>query len=258
MKSNLRHLVHSNFKNNPALCYLPSSAVILLDEEIPFKLLMLHSLQNKPPGIKVDDPFLPPFEEGIFITDLSDSHSLVFNKFCVCDHHVIAFPKAFEHQTSPLTVADFSAAALVIAELQAFMFFNCGPDSGMSVPHKHMQLIPYESLGGKLPIEEAYFARKAYWKDKSDPLLTIPQLQGIRLRFKELEDYREPQQLHRCYHELLKDLEISSSESYNLILTPRLMWVVVREKNSVISTEDPLAKVDINSLGFVGTIAVKN
>ena len=36
------------------------------------------------------------------------------------------------------------------------------------------------------------------------------------------------------------------------------MWVVVREKNSVVSVEDPSAKVDINSLGFVGTIAVKN
>ena len=36
------------------------------------------------------------------------------------------------------------------------------------------------------------------------------------------------------------------------------MWVVVREKNSVINAEDASAKVDINSLGFVGTIAVKN
>ena len=36
------------------------------------------------------------------------------------------------------------------------------------------------------------------------------------------------------------------------------MWIVVREKNSVISTDDTLAKVDINSLGFVGPIAVKN
>jgi ATP adenylyltransferase/5',5'''-P-1,P-4-tetraphosphate phosphorylase II len=97
IKSNLRHLVHSNFKNNPALCYLPSTAETFLEEGIPFRLLLLHSLQHKPSGIKVEDPFMPPFEEGLFISDLSESHSLVFNKFCVCENHVIAFPKAFEH-----------------------------------------------------------------------------------------------------------------------------------------------------------------
>lgn len=90
-------IVHSNFKNNPALYYLPSSKETIIDEGIPFKLLLLHSLQQKPTGIKVDDPFVPPFEQGIFITDLSDSHSLVYNKFCICDNHVIAFPKVFEH-----------------------------------------------------------------------------------------------------------------------------------------------------------------
>lgn len=32
----------------------------------------------------------------------------------------------------------------------------------------------------------------------------------------------------------------------------------MRAKNSVISPEEPLVRVDINSLGFGGTIAVKN
>lgn len=36
------------------------------------------------------------------------------------------------------------------------------------------------------------------------------------------------------------------------------MWAVVRVKNAVVNEEDETAKVDINSLGFVGTIAVKN
>ena len=36
------------------------------------------------------------------------------------------------------------------------------------------------------------------------------------------------------------------------------MWIVVRIKNSVIDEADPNASGDVNSLGFVGTLAVKN
>ena len=36
------------------------------------------------------------------------------------------------------------------------------------------------------------------------------------------------------------------------------MWIVVRIKNSVIDEADLSARVDVNSLGFVGTLAVKN
>ena len=36
------------------------------------------------------------------------------------------------------------------------------------------------------------------------------------------------------------------------------MWVVVREKNSVQDDNNPNARIDVNSLGFVGTLAVKN
>ena len=59
---------------------------------------------------------------------------------------------------------------------------------------------------------------------------------------------------------MLEDLNLLAEpkKSYNLILTPRLMWIVVREKNSVVNKEDSAVKIDINSLGFVGTIAVKN
>ena len=40
--------------------------------------------------------------------------------------------------------------------LDSFMYFNCGYNSGASIPHKHTQLIPYDSMYRKvLPIEEA-------------------------------------------------------------------------------------------------------
>ena len=53
-------------------------------------------------------------------------------------------------------------------------------------------------------------------------------------------------------------MQITDQHSYNLILTPKLMWIVVREKNSVQDETNPNARIDVNSLGFVGTLAVKN
>lgn len=57
--------------------------------------------------------------------------------------------------------------------------------------------------------------------------------------------------------------EDTKNQSYNVWLTPRMMFIVLREKNSVEgppeSQEDLLRpNVDINTLGFAGTIAVKN
>jgi ATP adenylyltransferase len=51
------------------------------------KLAKKPSLQTPSPTFK--DPFLPPFEEGLFINELSETHSLLFNKFQVCKEHVL-------------------------------------------------------------------------------------------------------------------------------------------------------------------------
>ena len=75
-----------------------------------FVIKMLETLKHKPVGDKTkfeglkeqkkepikSDPFMPPFEEGLFIDELTTTHSLVFNKFSVCDNHVIVITKEFE------------------------------------------------------------------------------------------------------------------------------------------------------------------
>jgi len=69
----------------------------------------LTSLADKPTGSKESfskdkavagkkeafDPFVPPFETGLFINHLNDSHSLLFNKFCICNEHVLVVTKDF-------------------------------------------------------------------------------------------------------------------------------------------------------------------
>ena len=48
---------------------------------------------------------------------------------------------------------DFLATLLTMQGLKGFAYFNSGIESGASVPHKHMQVIPYKSItNASLPI----------------------------------------------------------------------------------------------------------
>ena len=96
---------------------------------------------------------MPPFEEGAFIDHVSDTHSLVYNKYSVVPRHCVLFTKQFEQQTGPLTKYDFEAAVRVMLSMNAFVFFNGGFEAGASIMHKHLQAIPLESMN--VPIVKA-------------------------------------------------------------------------------------------------------
>ena len=42
------------------------------------------------------DPFLPPFEDGAWIAELSATHDLIFNKYPVSRGHVLVITKEFQ------------------------------------------------------------------------------------------------------------------------------------------------------------------
>ena len=89
---------------------------------------------------------MPPFEPGLFISELSDTHNLLFNKFMICKMHTLVTTKEMERQDAPLTLNDFRAMLLAMHSQEAFVFFNRGFLSGMSILHKHFQVIPYASM----------------------------------------------------------------------------------------------------------------
>jgi len=107
----LQTKVTSQFKNNPSIKYIPSKDYVVEDNGIQFVIKILETLRLKPMGdkerfeqlktteapvvVKKDDPFVAPFEEGLFIDEITDTHSLVFNKFSVCDDHVIVITTDF-------------------------------------------------------------------------------------------------------------------------------------------------------------------
>ena len=56
----------------------------------------------------------------------------------------------------------------------------------------------------------------------------------------------------------LDETQTVENLSFNMWLTPTMMFVVKRACNSVVNLNDSQAIIDINTLGFVGTLAVKN
>lgn len=54
------------------------------------------------------NPFLP-YDEQLWVQHLSDTHTLLLNKFNVMAHHLICVTTDFQPQTDPLNAADLGA-----------------------------------------------------------------------------------------------------------------------------------------------------
>ncbi|KAK8035476.1 hypothetical protein PG993_010471 [Apiospora rasikravindrae] len=82
---------------------------------------------------------------GYEIADVSDTHCVAFNKFCMYRPHMLLLTKdGYRRQYDPLSLDDVQAARQMLEAMNwhHFMFYNCGKDGGCSRLHKHMQLAP--------------------------------------------------------------------------------------------------------------------
>jgi ATP adenylyltransferase/5',5'''-P-1,P-4-tetraphosphate phosphorylase II len=119
--------------------------------QIHFLLRIATALREKPKGPSSvttslpktwRNPFLPP-DPDLFVCHLSASHSLVLNKFNVVPHHVLVITREFAKQEEPLTAEDMEATLAVVQCMPGdggLAYFNRGPCSGASQPHKHIQV----------------------------------------------------------------------------------------------------------------------
>ncbi len=135
-----------------------TSTDVFLDNGVPFILKIAAVLRDKPKGPPPSsnttespkqpkkewkNPFLPP-DKDLFVCHLSETHSLVLNKFNIVPHHALVITREFIPQEEPLTAADFSATWQVMQAMPrgGLAYFNRGPVSGASQPHKHIQIVP--------------------------------------------------------------------------------------------------------------------
>ena len=209
---------------------------------------------------KAFNPFLP-YEEDLFVADLSETHVCLLNKFNVVDHHLLIITRGFEAQKNLLTSADFTALWHCFTEINGFGFYNGGADAGASQRHKHLQVVPLPLIpdGTSVPIQAAI--ANATFQDNIGKLGIFPfQHALIRLDWDESTEIDKiAQQTLNAYHQLLDAVKIEGSDgyfgeqtqAYNLLITREWMLIVPRSQGSY-------QQIAINSLGIGGAMLVRS
>src|SRR5512137_301001 len=134
-----------------ALRSFPTRQVFIEDGGVRFFVRVLKVLEQKSAARQQQDkaagagrnsnPFLPP-EKELTVADVTDTHIAVLNKYNVVDHHLLIVTRHFEDQETLLTLRDFEALWLCMAEYDCLGFYNGGPEAGASQTHKHLQVVP--------------------------------------------------------------------------------------------------------------------
>jgi ATP adenylyltransferase len=245
-----------------ALHSLPTANEFITQEGIDFLVRILAKLAGKdetkrhPPGqatasAKEFNPFLP-YEQDLFVTDVSDTHLCLLNKFNVVDYHLLIITRAFEDQQSPLNLQDWEALWACMREFESLGFYNSGQIAGASQRHKHLQLVPLPLAAGgpKIPIEPALSAARF-----QDSLGTTPRLPFSHAIFR-LDNrwHQSPKEaaemLLAGYNAMQRAVALRDS-AYNLLVTKKWMLLVPRSRECFDS-------ISVNALGFAGALLVRN
>lgn len=251
---------------------------IIQEGNVNFILRIAAKLLEKPKAPKVlagdktttawQNPFLPP-DPALFITHLSTTHSLLLNKFNIVPHHVLVVTRDFQLQTDPLNSADLAATwqTLQAMPLGGLAYYNSGPISGASQPHKHMQVVP-------LPLAEGYPPVVPLWtklvndgptstSNGDVDMNTFPCVAfGSHIQAAEVDS--NPETLEKLYLKLLDrtktymstktaatDVGSEDTCSYNFLMTKQFMLIVPRK----CEYDGP---VGCNSVAFAGSFFVRS
>lgn len=242
----------------------------LPDGGVDFQVRMVSSLARKAAdkilqaekekdNRKKPNPFLP-YEEDMFVADISDTHLCLLNKFNVIEHHLLIVTRVFEHQDRLLTRADFEALCRCMGDFEGLAFYNGGKVAGASQTHKHLQLIPLpmSDKGPSVPIETLFEAPQK----NAGILSALPFLHAFK-RFSPFTDMPVDlagRTLHQMYRLMLQQVglnpfsereETLQKAPYNLLLTRNWMLLVRRSKEFFES-------ISVNSLGFAGALLARN
>jgi sulfate adenylyltransferase (ADP) / ATP adenylyltransferase len=205
------------------------------------------------------NPFLPP-EKDLVVADISDTHLAVLNKYNVVEHHLLIITRRFEDQDTLLTLSDFEALWLCMAEFNSLGFYNGGREAGASQQHKHLQLValPLAPEGPAIPLDPLLAAAP------QAGICTVPGL-PFRHAFVRLDpDVFAPRETARAtfglYGEMLSFVGIEppdeknptrQSMPYCFLVTREWMLLVPRSREF-------FENISFNSLAFAGSLFVRN
>jgi len=200
------------------------------------------------------NPFLP-YDRDLYVADLSETHLCLLNKYNVLEHHLLIVTRSFEEQESLLTLADFEALWLCMAEREGLGFYNAGTAAGASQPHKHLQLVSVPIGVGPL-------------RTPVDPLIASARFDGplgevealpFRHSVARLGESSSPGSRGDAgaalalYRSMLDRVGIDAEAPlpYNLLVTWDWMFLLPR-------TRGFFHGIEVNALGFAGTLLARN
>ncbi|SPD75831.1 conserved hypothetical protein [uncultured Desulfobacterium sp.] len=207
------------------------------------------------------NPFLP-YENELFVSNISETHVCLLNKFNVIDHHLLIVTRFFEDQDMLLNEQDFEAIWACMAEFEGLAFYNGGESAGASQRHKHLQMIPMPLVknGPGVPIEPLF--RGAVFEGGLGLIPDLPFVHSfVRLVSDDLGQIPKAAGItYLLYRRMLEAVGLNSFVDpeetrqigpYNLIFTREWMLMVPR-------SVEFFGPISINALGFVGALLVKN
>lgn len=216
----------------------------------------LDAARARSAGGKPVNPFLP-YEENLFVADVSASHLCLLNKYNVIDHHTLIVTRDFESQESPLNLRDFEALWRCMLEYPALGFYNGGAGAGASQPHKHLQLVPLPLAdSASLPIEPILSSPPT-----DDRPIVLPGIPYTHM-YAALDPTRiqtgdaAARYILGLYRTMLGQTGMAEGPDlpsllppYNLLITRTFMLLFPRSRPSFES-------VPVNALGFAGSFFV--
>ena len=206
------------------------------------------------------NPFLP-YEPDLFVSDLSETHIAILNKFNVVDHHLLIITRSFERQISLLTLSDFKAMWICLNEFDGLAFYNSGPASGSSQPHKHLQLIPLPMVSGETRIPAEALITGGLEDDAVANSSGLPFAHSVtripssssRSMYSAasytLKRYLSMLRITGLHKEGTCNTQVNNP--YNLLITREWMLLVPRR-------EECFESISINALGFAGALLVRS
>lgn len=198
------------------------------------------------------NPFLP-YEEDLFVADISPTHLCILNKYNVVDNHLLIITRDFQEQETWLTLEDMVALSRCIEEYEALAFYNGGRIAGASQRHKHLQLIPYQK---ELLIST--IVQKAEFTNSIGIIPHFPFRHAIAKLDQSLLE--SPVAFLNTYYELLQKVGLlklipptntHQTGAYNLLATREYMLIIPR-------SQERCQSISVNSLGFAGALLVHN
>ena len=207
------------------------------------------------------NPFLP-YEKNMFVTDISDTHVCLLNKFNVIDHHLLIVTRSFEDQESLLTLQDFEAIWTCMTEFDGLVFYNGGEIAGASQRHKHLQMIPLPMANREPKVPTETLITLARFEGNLGVVPGLPFVHALTRLVPALIECPQDaaKTLLKLYRAMLYAVGLNSpsapacskqSGPYNLLLTREWMLLVPR-------SEEFFESISVNALGFAGALLVQN